>query len=527
LKPARNRIGSPSRGRQRVLFQGGGQPRLAVAAFLTAAVALVLTACSHRGEPVTVWPSNPRYFYYKQKPLVFVTSDHHYGAVIDGDFDFIKYLDFLSANGMNLTRIYPGGMFEPPDKYLPGNPLGPKAGRQILPWMKSPQDGANPALAGPGQPSFKFDLDKWNPEYFSRLKSFVEEAGRRNIVVEVAFFNGMYADCWPLMAMYHGNNIQNVGRYEAGDCGLFTTTDPRNRDVLRYQKAYVRKITEELNGFDNLIYDLCDEPSLVGRPDGSIIVHPDSLTAPWLLELKDAFLETEAGLPKNHILGQTAQNLSPDFSREAWCDWVAAEYVKPAAAALEADYPARKPIVDVESDYYGFGLTSPYTSTDIRLEGWWFMLSGGAGFINLNGEYRGGREAGGDETRKVIVPQKKILLDFMNRLGLAGISRFTTFEGVPADAFASALANPGREYALYVFHGTHDGKWGAHFTAKSGSYRETLTLKAVPAGSYRAEWMDPATGAVTDSEDFTWPGGDLAITTPVYSIDTALWMRAR
>lgn len=498
-----------------------------MAAILLAAAIITLAACGRGGQPVAVWSKNPHYFFFNGKPLVFVTSDHHYGAVIDGDFDFVKYLEHLSSNGMNLTRIYPGGMFEPPDKYIPGNPLGPKPGRQILPWLKSTQAGANPALAAAGQPSFKYDLDQWNPEYFSRLKSFVETAGRGNIVVEVAFFNGMYADCWPLNAMYHGNNIQDVGRYEAVDCGLFTTTDPRNLDVLRHQKAYVRKITEELNGYDNLIFDLCDEPSLVGKPDGSITVHPDSLTAPWLLELKDAFLETESGLPKKHILGQTARNLSPDLSREPWCDWVAVEYVKPAAAGLEADYPARKPMIDVESDYFGFGLTSPYTSTDIRLEGWWFMLSGGAGFINLNGEYIAGRETGGAETQKVIVPQKKILMGFMNRLDLSGVSRFTGLDGVPADAFASALAEPGKQYAVYVFHGTHDGKWGAHFVAKSGSYRDTLTLKAVPAGSYRAEWMDPATGAVTDSENFTWPGGDLKITTPLYSIDAALYMRAR
>lgn len=527
MKASWNRIESPNRERLGVAHQADRRLPRTAAALLTATFALVLTACSHRAEPVAVWSSNPHYFYYRQKPLVFITSDHHYGAVIDRDFDFVKYLDYLATNGMNLTRIYPGGMFEPPDKYLPGNPLGPRPGRQILPWARSSQTGADPALAEPGQPSFKFDLDRWNPEYFDRLKAFVEYALRKGIVVEVAFFNGMYADCWPLMAVYHGNNIQNVGAYEAGECGLFTTADERNRGVMKYQKAYVAKITVELNAFDNVIYDLCDEPSLVGRPDGSITVHPDSLTAPWLLELKDAFLEAETPLPGKHILGQTAQNLSPDFSREPWCDWVAAEYVSPAASAIDSDYAANKPIVDVESDYFGFGLTSPYTATDIRLEGWWFMLGGGAGFINLNGEYHRGQEAGGKETQSVIVPQKRILMDFMKRLDLAGISRFTGFEGVPGDAFASGLAEPGKQYAIYIFHGTNDGKWGAHFVAKSGLYRETLTLKAVPAGKYVLEWIDPATGAVTDREEFPWAGGDLKVTTPLYSIDTALWMHAR
>ena len=32
--------------------------------------------------------------------------------------------------------------------------------------------------------------------------------------------------------------------------------------------------------YDNVIYDICDEPSFQGLPDGSIIVNPDSMIAP-------------------------------------------------------------------------------------------------------------------------------------------------------------------------------------------------------------------------------------------------------
>ena len=488
-------------------------------------VILLLAAAVVSAEPVSVHSPNPHYFQYKGKPIVLITSDHHYGAVIDRDFDFGKYLDYLARAGMNLTRIYPGGMFEPPDKYVPGNPLGPLPGRQILPWARSTQAGANPALAEAGQPSYKFDLDRWNPEYFARLKRFVEIARQKDIIVEVAFFNGMYSDCWPLMAMYHQNNIQNAGRYEPEDCGLFTTNDPRNGDVQRYQKAYVARITSELNEYDNVIFDLCDEPTLQGRPDGSIITLPDDKVAPWLRALKDAFLEAEAALPKKHLLGQTVQNLSPDLSGEAWCDWLPAEYVRPAAAALEKDYAANKPIVDVESDYFGYGLAKPYTTDDIRLEGWWFMLHGGAGFINLNGEYYRGHESGGKDTQTVIVPQKKILKDFLESFDFSKMVRFTGLDGIPAGSFASALAEHGKQYGVYLFHAKYEDKWGAHFVAAPGTYRDRLVLKAIPPASYEMEWIDPATGKVTGGDRIRWGGGDLTITTPVYRIDVALRMR--
>jgi len=488
--------------------------------------AILLAAQGVHAEPVRVCPANPRYFARDGKPFVLVTSDHHYGAVLDADFDFGAFLDELGAQGMNLTRIYPGGMFEVPDKYVAGNPLGPLPGRQILPWARSAAVGAHPALGEPGRPSTKLDLDRWNPEYFARLKAFVERAARNHIVVEVAFFNGMYADSWPLMALYHGNNVQGVGQYEAGDCGLFTTMDPRNEAVVRYQRAYVAKIATELNAFDNVIYDLCDEPLLQGKADGSIAILPEAAVTPWLRALRDAFLEAERPLPKKHVLGQTVQSLSPDLSGEPWCEWLPTEYVRAATAALEKDYPARKPIVNVESDYFGHGLVKPYTVDDVRVEGWWFLLGGGAGVINLNGEYHRGQERGGRDTRERIVPQRRILREFVDGLDLAPMERLTGVTGLPAGALVSALSEPGKQYALYFFHARDDGQWGAHFVATPGSYRDRLTLPAVPAARYRLEWVDPTSGAVLSAESLDWGGGDLTLATPAYSIDIALRMRA-
>ncbi len=480
----------------------------------------VVLACT--SSPVSVCKTNPHYFFFKNKPLVFVTSDHHYGAVIDQDFDYKKFLDYLSENGMNLTRIYPGAMLEKPDKYHIGNPLGPLPGRQILPWAKSTQTGANPLLAEDGNPSFKYDLESWNPEYFNRLKDFVSYAGKKNIIVEVAFFNGMYYDCWPLNALYHENNIQNVGQYEAEDCGLFTTNETRNQDVIRYQKEYIKKITIELNGFDNLIYDICDEPSLQGLQGGSIALLPDSLVIPWINEIKDAFLQAEKNLHKKHILGQTVQNLSPDFSNEDWCDWLPAEYVKPGQNALSMDYKSNKPIVNVESNYFGCSLTKePYTPESVRLEGWWFMLGGGAGNINLNGEYYRGHETGGEFTQQQIVPQRKILKDFMFSLDLLKISRYMNFRGTPDRAFCNILSVPGKQYAMYLFHAKYESEWGSHFIPLSGVYRDTIILNEIPLGNYKAEWIDPVTGKTVLTENLKTEDGKLQLKTPEYALDIA------
>ena len=70
------------------------------------------------GGPVKKHPDNPHYFSYKGKPLVLVTTDQHYGAVMNLDFDYIPFLDRLHEYGMNLTRIYPGGYVEMHGQYM-------------------------------------------------------------------------------------------------------------------------------------------------------------------------------------------------------------------------------------------------------------------------------------------------------------------------------------------------------------------------------------------------------------------------
>ena len=91
--------------------------------------------------PIRKHPDNPHYFAYKGKPLVLITTDQHYGAVINLDFDYIPFLDRLHEYGMNLTRIYPGGYVEMKDQYAKGNPLGPSPGRYLLPWKQSAVEG--------------------------------------------------------------------------------------------------------------------------------------------------------------------------------------------------------------------------------------------------------------------------------------------------------------------------------------------------------------------------------------------------
>ena len=93
-----------------------------------------------RMEPIRLHPENPHYFLFRGKPAVLITSGEHYGAVLNGDFDFRPYLDELQARGFNLTRTFSGVYRELPgtfnivgDGVLPLSTVIKLAGRFAIP----------------------------------------------------------------------------------------------------------------------------------------------------------------------------------------------------------------------------------------------------------------------------------------------------------------------------------------------------------------------------------------------------------
>ena len=51
-------------------------------------------------------------------------------------------------------------------------------------------------------------------------------------------------------------------------------------------------------------------------------------------------------------------------------------------------------------------------------------------------------------------------------------------------------------------------------------------MLSLPAGTYRADWIDPATGSVLRTDNFEHGGGDHMLTTPEHAVDIALQIRA-
>jgi len=92
--------------------------------------------------------------------------------------------------------------------------------------------------------------------------------------------------------------------------------------------------------------------------------------------------------------------------------------------------------------------------------------------------------------------------------------------GLPLGTYARGMSEPGKQYAYYHHHSAF-GRNTASYKVIPGNYQETLVLH-LPAGSYQADWVDSATGAVVSSEKFTSDGSDHTLSTPVHTVYVAL-----
>ena len=270
--------------------QANKMPKVFVYALILVLVSAVGSAVSpasaQTATPIQLHPDNPHYFLWRGKPTVLITSGEHYGAVLNRAFDYRKYFKTLESLGFNLTRTFSGAYCEPVGAFgIQNNTLAPKKGQLICPWAQSNQ---------PGYPNGgnKFDLTKWDGDYFKRLRDFVAEAGKRGVVVELVLFCPFYEDgMWKLSPMNAANNINGIGKMKRTE--VYTLKNPK---LLAVQDAMVRRIVQEMKDFDNLYYEICNEPYFGG------------VTLEWQAHIAETIAKAEAEFKVKHLIAQNIAN---------------------------------------------------------------------------------------------------------------------------------------------------------------------------------------------------------------------------
>jgi hypothetical protein len=448
--------------------------------------------------PIAVHPVNPHYFVWRGQPTILITSAEHYGAVLNADFDYRRYLDTLAADGMNYTRFFSGAYVEPSGAFnIARNTLAPAAGRYLAPWARS---------AEPGYPNGgnTFDLSRWDPAYFDRLKAFVRYAADKNIVVEISLFCPMYEELqWSLSPMNAVNNINGIGA--VARTNVYTMDGDRR--LLDVQVALTRKLVTELNDFDNVFFEICNEPYFGG------------VTMAWQHHIADTIVETERALPAKHLIAQNIANKSARITNPHPAVSIFNFHYATPAEAVSVNTAIGKIIGDDETGFRG-------TSDALyRSEAWEFILAGGGLYNNLDYSFTVGHEDGtfdypskqpGGGSRQ-LRRQLRVLREFMGGLDFIRMSPNASIvkDGVPVNGAVQALVAPAEAIAVYIRKSLKD--------ETTASHPSSLQID-LPAGTWQAEWVDTMSGSVARSQSVDG-GGVRTLDVPPYDVDIALRMK--
>ncbi len=454
-------------------------------------------------EPLRLHPENPHYFLYHDQPTIILTSGEHYGAVLNLDFNYTRYLDELAAKKLNGTRTFSGAYVEPLGAFnIAQNTLAPLANRFICPWARS---------TVPGYPNGgnKFDLTQWDESYFARLKNFAAQAQARGIIVEMNLFCPFYEESqWKLSPQNSANNINQIG--QVARTNVYTLD--RNGGLLAIQEAMVRKLVTELNAFDNVYFEICNEPYFGG------------VTLEWQNHIAETITATESQLPKKHLISRNVANESAKVENPHPAISIFNFHYAAPPKTVPLNYGLNKVIGDNETGFRGTN-DLPY-----RSEAWAFVLSGGGLYNNLDYSFVSGHEdgsfaypasqpgGGNPRFREQIRTLRDFIysFEFVSMIPAADLVR----AGVPAGEGAYALAKTSASYAVYL------GPLPRKKEEWQNPTPHTASLElAIPNGTYTVTWLNPISGRSGPTTRVTADNGVLRVTSPEYSEDIALAVR--
>ena len=294
-----------------------------------------------------------------------------------------------------------------------------------------------------------------------------------------------------------------------------------NGNILKFEEAYVRKLVHEANEFDNVIFEIQNEP-WSDWPQLVDVVNPylqkpgrdqypnsievaDELSVAWQARVAEWITSEEAALPNKHLIAQNYSNFRfPIRSLLPQVSVVNFHYSYPEA--VTENYGLDKVISYDETGFLG------REDDGYRRQAWNFMLSGGGAFDALDYSFSPGHEDGTDTEPNgpgggspAFRKQLGILKRFLERFSLTDLKLDRETAKHAAGVRARVLSNPGREYAIYL----------------DGSGPTELTLQ-LPRGEYAAEWVNVESGETEKTEHFRMTNGTRVLKSPEFTGGIAL-----
>jgi len=435
--------------------------------------------------PLRIHLDNPRYFTDDSGRAVYLTGSHTWSNLVDigpkdppPRFDFRAYLDWMQKLNHNFIRMW---TWEPITWNTKANNENKLHTAAPQPWART---GPGMALDGPAsggyrtEPSVagsKFNLKKFNPAYFERLKRRVSAARDRGIYVSVMLFEGwamqFSSGAWEGHPFNQQNNVNGIdGDQNKDGKGLefHTLADPA---VTALQEAYVRKVIDTVNDFDNVLYEISNEN------------HPPSTE--WQYHIIRYIKSYEKKKPKQHPVGMTFQYRG---GKNETLFKSPADWISPNREGGYRDNPpaadGRKVILNDTDHLWGIGGNQAWV--------WKSFLRGhNPIFMDpYDGVVLGEKfDPKWDPIRRSMGYTRM----YAERMNLAAMR--------PRNDLASTkycLAKPGVEYLVY----------------KPAADEASITVK-LKAGEYEYEWFDPEQGKVVSTGTIKANGSEQALRAPL------------
>ena len=306
--------------------------------------------------PLRVHPDSPCWFAGSDGQAVWLTGSHTWANFqergVEGqtpDFDYPGYLEFLERHGHNFIRLWSweqAQWMQFVDKEVP------------VRYKPNPYRRTGPGKASDG--GLKFDVTKFNGEYFLRLRRRVELARERGIYVGVMFFQGFSLDkrhgnvktgnAWHGHPFNAANNVNGVNGNPGGDDSGREVHELKMPEVTRLQQAFVRRVIDTVGDLDNVLWEIGNE------------CHAGSVQ--WQYHMIRFIHEYEATRPQQHPVGMTGAPIRTAELMASPADWIS-----PPGKSWLTDPPANggTKVILVDNDHSWSTTTTATLGTTIRI----------------------------------------------------------------------------------------------------------------------------------------------------------------
>lgn len=412
---------------------------------------------------------NPRYFADPNGKIVYLTGAHTWNNLVDmgttdppAAFDYDGYLDFLERHKHNFIRMWAWELTK-----WDTEANGQKEVHFVAPhpWMRT-----GPGAALDGKP--KFDLTKFNPDYFARLHSRSMAAAERGIYVSVMLFEGwgmqFVKGAWEGHPFHPANNVNGIGKdIQAG----IQIHELVSRPILAVQEAYVRRVVDAVNDLDNVLYEVSNEN------------HPPSTL--WQYHIINLIHGIEKSKPKQHPVGMTFQYKggSNQMLFESPAEWISPN----REGGYRDDPPpsdGAKVILSDTDHLWGIGGNQAWV---------WKSFTRGMNPLFMD-PYKGKVLSGKNEATW---EQVRRSLGFTRAIAeRVGLLRMTPHPELSSTGYC--LADPGNEYVVY----------------RPAEDEARITMR-LPAGEYAVEWINPDNGLAVRRNRFKVTETEAVFESPV------------